>query len=191
MSERKQTTAEYWAARSQSIYLFAVYELVRGLGQGANAIIDVGSAACPYVDWFDWIPHRTSLDLRKPYSSPSVTSIKSDFLEWSPDKYYDIVTCLQVLEHIPDARSFAQKLLSVGQIVVISVPYKWKPGRNTTHVHDPVNEDKLLDWFGRPPNFSYKVREVAKESPRLVHVYENNSDMLWTSISTRNKLINA
>jgi hypothetical protein len=184
-----QTPAEYWQARSRSIYFYAVTELVRNLGETASSVIDIGSASCPYVDWFDWIPDRTSLDLRKPYVSPTVTGIKADFLAWAPDRRYDIATCLQVLEHIPDAHSFAQKILNISKIAIVSVPYKWKPGRNSSHVHDPVDEEKMLAWFDRKPNFSLQITEIVSGSPRLIHVYENGSDIKWRSISQRRKLM--
>lgn len=189
MDPKKQTSTEYWNARSHSIYLYAVTELVRGLGNDARSIIDIGSAACPYIDWFEWIPQRTSLDLRKPYTSPTVVGIKSDFLVWEPDHLYDIATCLQVLEHIPDARSFAQKILSISRIAIVSVPYKWKPGRNTSHVHDPVDEEKMRTWFEREPNFSYQITEIVSGSPRLIQVYERESTIRWKSLSKRLKLM--
>src|SRR6266542_1900821 len=66
----------------------------------------------PYLEWFDWIPRKVSIDIHKPYRSPTVEGITADFLTFKPKQRFDICLCLQVVEHIPDARAFAQKLLA-------------------------------------------------------------------------------
>ena len=94
---------------------------------------------------------------------------------WQADRLFDIVTCLQVIEHIPRADLFAQKLLSTGKIVIVSVPYKWAAdpvSSHNSHVHDPVDEDKMKSWFGREPNFEFICREAVLPSRRLIQVYE-------------------
>jgi len=135
-------------------------------------MLDVGSNNCPYLDWFPHVPERVSVDLFHPYEAPGVTSIRSDFLTWNPGQKFDVVTCLQVLEHIPDAGAFARKLLEVSNVLVVTVPYKWPRGGVKSHVHDPVGEEKMLDWFGRRPNFTYRCREVTANVVRLIHVYD-------------------
>jgi len=179
---------EYWQHRVDSIYLQVVRHLVTGVADSASSLLDVGSAACPYLEWYDWIPTRTSLDLRNPYTGPGVNSIRSDFLKWEPDREYDVVTCLQVMEHVPAATEFAQKLLSVGKIVVVSLPYKWKAGNTSSHVHDPVDEEKVLDWFGRKPNYEYIAREVKSGARRIIHVYERDKDRRWPSTNVLRRM---
>ena len=56
--------------------------------------------------------------------------------------------CLQVLEHIPDPTAFARKLFECGQVVIVSVPYRWEAGACSEHIHDPVDERKLREWLG-------------------------------------------
>jgi len=188
VSPKRTAAEEYWEKRKNSLYFQAIRILVSKLGANAGSIIDVGSASCPYLDWYDWIPQRTSLDLRNPYQSSTVHGIKANFLDWTTDRTYDIATCLQVLEHIPDAQSFAQKILAISNIAIVSVPYKWKPGRNSSHVHDPVDEKKMLSWFGREPNFTYQITEVESGSPRLIQVYERESATKWRSLAQRRRL---
>ena len=98
-----------------------------------------------YVENFTWIPKRNTLDIEKPYSSENVSGIEIDFFDFESEKY-DFATCLQVLEHIPDAKSFAGKLFQTAHRVLISVPYMWDESRAPSHVHDPVDLDKLYDW---------------------------------------------
>lgn len=180
---------KYWAGRDESVYLYSVSLLVRELGRDAQSILDVGSAGGSYIDWFDWIPSRTSLDLSVPYRAANVQSVVADFLDWKKDRDYDILTCLQVLEHIEDAERFAQKLLKSAKIVIVSVPYRWKAGANKSHIHDPVDEQKMAKWFGRKPNFTLRVSEVLREAPRLIQVYERDLLHTWTAISKRKKIL--
>ncbi|MGI0501000.1 tetratricopeptide repeat protein, partial [Limnospira platensis] len=63
----KNKQSSYWDQRKDYIYIFAVKQIINQIGSGASSIIDIGSAGCPYIDWFSWIPERYSLDLRNPY----------------------------------------------------------------------------------------------------------------------------
>ncbi len=178
----------YWQERQDALYYQAVRVLAAQLGKHANSVIDVGSCGCPYLDWFPAIEKKTSVDLSKPYEAPGVSSVTSDFLAWQPDGHYDLVLCLQVLEHVPDAQAFAQKLLSTGKTVIASVPYKWEKDRTPSHVHDPVDEIKMLKWFGREPNYSYNCREITSGVRRLIHVYDH-SGFVWKSLKQRDQVI--
>ncbi len=179
---------QYWEERKDLVYYQIVRMLVADLSTGARTMLDVGSGNCPYLDWFPGVPERTSLDLRRPYDGAGVTPVKANFLEWQPGRKFDLVSCLQVLEHIPDARGFAQKLLEVSKVLVVSVPYKWPLGHTKSHVHDPVDEAKLLAWFGREPNYSYLCREVKANVSRLIHVYEEFPEP-WDALNRRRKLV--
>jgi hypothetical protein len=158
------------------------------LAPHAESLIDVGSSGCPYLDWYGWIPHRTSLDLRTPYLSADINSIKADFLLWEKDRNYDVGTCLQVLEHIDRADLFARKLLDTSGILIVSVPYKWKAKTGNSHVHDPIDEAKMRDWFQRDPNYSIVIQEVTTAARRLVNVYERGSTRAWKSLRQRSSV---
>lgn len=176
----------YWRDRQDLLYYQVVRQLVEGLGQGAGSMLDVGSAACPYLDWFPQIPVRVSLDIERPHRAAGVESITADFLKWRTDRRFDIVTCLQVMEHVDDPAAFATKLLAVGRTVIVSVPHAWPPGSVDGHRHDPVTERKMRSWFGREPNFSYVCREVLTHSDRLIQVYEPNA-IIWSNLRKRAK----
>lgn len=178
----------YWEERKDILYYQVVRTLTSHIGRKAESIIDVGSAGCPYLDWYDHIPNRTSVDLKAPYKAEGISSYTSDFLEWQPDRKYDIVTCLQVLEHVPHATEFAQKLLSLGHVVVVSLPYRWPHGKTKSHIHDPVDRDKILTWFGRKPNFEYICREVKAPVERIIHIYERFSEE-WSALNKRDAII--
>jgi hypothetical protein len=178
------TSNAYWSDRLDLLYYQVIRQLVDGLGSRAESMLDVGSKGCPYLGWFPHIPVRYSIDIEQPYSGEGITAITTDFLDWQSDRRFDIVTCLQVLEHVPEPAAFARKLLAAGRVVIVSVPYAWPPGSVADHLHDPVTERKMRSWFGREPNFSFVCREVVKRSDRLIQVYEP-SPVIWSNLAKR------
>jgi hypothetical protein len=179
-------TSAYWEGRKNHLYYQVVRVLAEELSAGARSVIDVGSNNCPYLDWLAHLPVRTSIDLRRPYVAPGVRAIQADFLAWNPDQEYDIALCLQVIEHVPDAQAFAQKLLTLAPVVIVSVPYKWPPGKTKGHVHDPVDEAKMMGWFGTRPSYEYICREVLSSVSRLIQVYERDGSR-WDSLRSRER----
>ena len=71
-------TGAYWRKRQDMVYYRALDGIVRSVGQNANSLIDVGTGNCPYLDWWDWIPARLSVDIRVPYRSNGVKGIQGD-----------------------------------------------------------------------------------------------------------------
>jgi 2-polyprenyl-3-methyl-5-hydroxy-6-metoxy-1,4-benzoquinol methylase len=171
MKSQKSISADYWSARKDSIYLYAARLICEKYGKDAMSVLDVGSNGTPTLEW-----HRStakelvSLDLRNPYVADSVVSIERNFFDYFPETRFDLVTCFQVLEHIPDAKAFAKKLLDCGKILVTSVPYKWPAGACKYHIHDPVTNAKMFEWFDKKPRFTYVAREFNRRE-RLIHVY--------------------
>jgi hypothetical protein len=180
--------SRYWVVRKDLLYNRVAQSLAEAFCEAAQSVLDVGSGACPSLDWLPNVPKRVSVDLRTPYAGPGVTPVIADFLEWEPGELFDVVMCLQVLEHIPRADLFARRLLAVAKTAIVSVPYRWTPGRVRTHVQDPVDEAKLFSWFGREPNFSYVCHEVKTDAARLVVVYEPN-DLKWADLAERKRAL--
>jgi hypothetical protein len=165
---------DYWGVRKDYVYYQHVRDLAAGIAADAQSILDVGSNGCPQLDWFT-APHRVSVDISNPYRGDGVEAITADFLAYAPEKPFDLCLCLQVLEHIPDAGAFAQKLLLTGRHVIASVPYKWPKGSCKQHVHDPVDEAKMAAWFGRDPDHMIVAQEAAggRKSRRLICHYHS------------------
>jgi hypothetical protein len=159
---------DYWRSREHKVYLREVRALVGAVGKDAKSILDVGSNGCRYLDWFDWIPRRVSLDLSNPYRSETVASIRADFLTHSFEERFDVCLCLQVLEHVQDATAFARKLLTIASHVIVSVPYRWSIEKCAEHVHDPVDETKVTAWFGREPSRWLLTEERKGKGRRLI-----------------------
>lgn len=164
-------TESYWAARRDAVYLRIVRDICDTIAGRAETVLDVGSNGTPILEWRRRGARRlVSIDLRNPYVAEGVESITHDFLSYPIAEPFDLVTCLQVLEHVPDAATFAQKLLAAGKIVVVSVPYKWPKGACSYHIHDPVDEHTMQSWFGKPPTSQHIAREPQGVC-RLVQVY--------------------
>lgn len=161
----------YWRKRKDAIYLFAARLICQRYCPKPESVIDVGSNRTPILEWHRETATRlVSLDLRRPYVAPGIESLSCDMLRYQADRDFDLVTCFQVLEHVPDPAAFARKLTELGRVTVVSVPYKWRAGKCKSHLHDPVDQAKMLEWFEYEPDFSYVARELNNVA-RLIHVY--------------------
>jgi hypothetical protein len=159
--------ADYWQERKTMRYYREVIRLARKYAPAARSVLDVGPNGTPLVCELDWIPSKTVIDLAS-HPIPGATCIQGDFLRYQPPQPFDLVLCLQVLEHVGPAGEFAQKLLEAGRVVIVSVPYCWPAGGCKHHVHDPVDEDKLLGWMQTPFVDHRIIRDRARD--RLVAV---------------------
>jgi hypothetical protein len=167
----------YWRGRQHLLYYQAVRQIVDFLGTPEASVIDVGSGNSPYLEWFDWAGERVSVDINVPYRSAKVAGLQADILTHTFPQTFHICMCLQVLEHIPEPKQFAQRLFEIGQIVVISVPFQWPAGLVKGHLHDPVDKSKLQRWTGRRPNYEFLVEEPLRErcASRLISVYDHQA----------------
>lgn len=184
------SSGKYWADRSDLLYYRYIDYIVRTVGSTAHSMLDVGSGNCPYLEWFDWIESKYSVDLQTPYESNSIIGVVGDIHSTNFPLHFDIVSCLQVLEHVPDAKRFAKRLLELGSTLIISVPYKWPGGKAKDHVHDPVDEEKLFSWFGRRPNYQIVVREPFLWAchERIICIYDSDETRKYGMID-RNQII--
>ena len=137
----------------------AVIGTLKGL-QPEN-LLDVGSGRgaflLPFLKEFPWVP-VTSVDLL-PHrvemlqclgsgGIDNLTALRQDICAWETDAdSFDVVTMLEVLEHIPDVRSAVNAAVRLARrYVVVSVPSK--PDDNPEHIH-LLTKDKLTELFAR------------------------------------------
>jgi len=172
--QKNYETGRYWRNRMDLMYYSYIDYIMRTVARDAKSMIDIGTANCPYLEWFDWIDKRVSFDLENPYQSKTVKGVKGDFLKHRFRKRYDVCTCLQVLEHIPDVERFARKLFELSDLVIVSVPYRWPATVADDHIHDPIDYEKLTGWMGREANYHIVVKEPFRSKPgeRLIAIYE-------------------
>src|SRR5215472_3652635 len=109
LSRIRQTISgnQYWKDRKDLGYYKLVVALAREFGPRALSVIDVGSADTRVLDSVDWIPHRFALDRGFAFRPCDATYIQTDFMDFKPARLFDLVFCLQVLEHLEDPTAFA------------------------------------------------------------------------------------
>jgi hypothetical protein len=159
----------YWGQRKHFEYYAEVARLARAHVPAGGSALDVGAADTELLRRLDWFARRVALDRRPPRPSPHVERVVGDFMDYRPPKPFDLVLCLQVLEHLEDPETFARKLLATGRRVIVSVPYRWPAGLSRGHVQDPVDEAKVIRWTGRAPVDTSIVRNGRD---RLIAVFE-------------------
>jgi hypothetical protein len=158
----------YWDSRKDFNYYRAVIELSRKHVPAGTQVIDVGALDTGVLTQLDWFQHRVALDVAYMPPRRRIRRVRMDFMEYRPPVTFDLVLCLQTLEHLNDPRPFARKLLETGKTVIISVPYKWPAGTYAGHKQDPVDEAKLKSWTGQDPIETVIARNGRK---RLIAVF--------------------
>ena len=117
-------------------------------GVGPESLLDVGSGRgvflLPFLRAFPGVP-VTSLDLldgrvemlaaMRRGGLGDITPLKADICSWdAPDGSYDVVTLLEVLEHIPNVAAAVTNAVRLARrYVVVTVPSK--PDDNPEHIH--------------------------------------------------------
>lgn len=164
---------DYWEVRKNYRYFTDVVRLAKAHAPDAKSVLDVGPRDTPFVRELAWIPEKTALDLEFQPTIEGATNLQGDFLQYRPEKPFDLVLCLQVLEHLDDPTTFARKLLATGRTVIISVPYRWPLGMCKWHPQDPIDEEMLLGWTGRP----FLEKSIVKDegSERIIAVFRGDA----------------
>ena len=124
-----------------------------------ESLLDVGSGRgvflFPFLMEFSWVP-VTSVDLlpRRVAMLQSIakggidtlTALQQDLCTWEqPEDSYDVLTLLEVLEHIPDVQAAVNAAVRFARrYVVVSVPSK--PDNNPEHIH-LLTKERLTELF--------------------------------------------
>ena len=166
-SKKTRRIKAYYDDRKDFNYYKKVKEILQDLE--ISSIIDIGCRKSPMMKGLGKNVYKAMLDIQEIPPVDDIHMIRADFYTWKPDRKYDVVLCLQVLEHLDKPKKFAQKLLQVGKTVIISVPYKWEKGSCKHHTQDPVDESKLKGWVGREPDEQYIIKD--KDRKRIICVY--------------------
>ena len=136
----------------------AVMGFLRGVQP--ESLLDVGSGRgvflFPFMREFPWVP-VTSLDILDKRVTllnaihdggmENLTALKASICDWdAPDAAFDVVTLLEVLEHIPDVQAAVKNAVRLARrYVVVTVPSK--PDDNPEHIY-LLTKPVLTELFG-------------------------------------------
>ncbi len=130
-------------------------------GVWPESLLDIGSGRgvflFPFLEAFPYVPVTSAdiLDYRVEFLKDialggvdTLTAVQENIVTWNaPDKSYDIVTMLEVLEHIPEVEKAVFNAVRLAKrYVVVSVPSK--EDNNPEHIH-LLTKDILTDLFTR------------------------------------------
>jgi Methyltransferase domain len=159
----------YWKSRRDLRYYGEVVLLARAHVPAGRSVLDVGANETEVLERLEWFERRVALDVNEIPPRAGVETVAADFNEFEPAERFDLVLCLQVLEHLDRPGPFARKLLAAGRTTIISVPHEWPGWVTDEHVHDPVDEWKLRAWTGRDPTETSIIKDLGME--RLIAAY--------------------
>lgn len=124
-----------------------------------ESLLDVGSGRgaflFPFLSEFPWVavtavdllPHRVqALQWMHNGGLENLTALEQDICTWDmAENAFDVVTLLEVLEHIPDVQSAVCAAVKLARrYVVVSVPSK--PDNNPEHIH-LLTKERLTGLF--------------------------------------------
>jgi 2-polyprenyl-3-methyl-5-hydroxy-6-metoxy-1,4-benzoquinol methylase len=126
-----------------------------------ESLLDVGSGRgvflFPFLREFPWV-EVTSLDLLdhrvellqalREGGVERLTALREDLCSWNVSEMtYDVVTLLEVLEHIPDVAAAIRAAVRLARrYVVVTVPSK--PDDNPEHIH-LLTKERLTELFAQ------------------------------------------
>lgn len=142
-------------AEHQERYRFArrfasgrrILDLACGTGYGSHQLAEAGARQ---VDGVDLSP-AVLAHARSHYKAPNLTFSQGDICAWRSAEPYDLITCFETIEHVPDhlaaLANLRTLLASAGQLLIST------PNRPLTSPRAPTLAD-------RPAN-PYHVREFT------------------------------
>lgn len=118
-----------------------------GSGRGAFLFPFLEEFPSVPVTSLDLLPHRVQMLQRMAAGGiDTLTALEADLCRWDGGRHgYDVVTLLEVLEHIPDVAAAIRNAVGLARrYVVVSVPSK--PDNNPEHIH-LLTRDVLTEFF--------------------------------------------
>lgn len=165
--------AAYWNERKEYVYLHVCKQILGIVGASARSAADIGSNRTPILDLLPHVPHRFSVDPQNPYVADGIQSVRESFFDWKPPCEINVGSCFQVMEHVSNPKDFAQRMLELCEVSLISVPYREPEGANPGHIQSNIELETICQWFDRMPNYHYIATELSGGS-RIICLFDRH-----------------
>lgn len=146
----------YFKVKNDLERVQVVLSFLRGIfaAEQCQSLLDVGSGRGAFlfpllrdfpdidVTSIDILPHRVELlQCLHDGGFRNLHPLQANICSWdAPDKAFDVVTMLEVIEHIPDTEAVVRNAIRLARnYIIVSVPSK--PDDNPEHIHLFTNED--------------------------------------------------
>jgi hypothetical protein len=120
----------------------AAARLARKYAPVAPTVLDVGPCRPPIQDLLGWVVSATVVDLAEPFPASGPGDRDEDVLRLLPAGRFGLVFCLHALDQVSHPGRLLQKLLTLGEEVIVSLACPEVDGR-------PPAEVRLQLWAGR------------------------------------------
>lgn len=142
------------------------------VGSGRGAFLFPLLCAFPELEVtsLDILPHRVALhECLNVGGITNLHPLLENICTWdAPDKSFDVVTMLEVMEHIPDTPTVVRNAIRLARnYVIVSVPSK--PDDNPEHIHLFSNED-LKNHFLNAGCSKVKFMSVTNHRVMIAYV---------------------
>ena len=146
--------------------------LARAHGPDASTALFVGARNGPFLTAIDWDASRSARDLDRVDGGRGLCDLQAEFMRFESRERFDLVFCLETLEQVQQPAGFLQKLLRMGNVVVVSVPCRAPHQAESDRADDVMDEVKLLRSARRRWIESEIVEDVRHT--RLVAVFRGS-----------------
>jgi hypothetical protein len=135
---------DYWNSsyKKRWVYMEPIIQKIKQLNP--TTAIEIGTAGISLMNFSD------SMDIKEKYVGNKHTeSYVFDIREtpWNiPNKKYDILVALQVLEHLsPNQSEVFKEIKRISKQAIITLPYLWVC-KNPKDRHHNVDDQKIAEW---------------------------------------------
>lgn len=96
--------------------------------------------------------------------------LQLDVLNYELPFNYDLLICLQMLEHFDNPKSIVERLWAKAKNKIFSVPYNWGPSPG--HIQDYITEEVFFSWFPRRQD-EYVIIKENSGNERIIGVWKD------------------
>jgi len=107
------------------------------IGLDVYKVLEIGSYLYPIFPW-GW-----TVDIK---GNPK-EFCDLDLMPWKyKDKQFDLVICLQTLEHLEQRKLAFNEIRRISESALISLPFMWNEPDD--HIHHNITMEKINEWTG-------------------------------------------